>query len=31
MKKLDFVMRELAAKEDPVIHDVTWQEGHLIG
>lgn len=31
VKELDFVMRERVAKEDPVTHDVTWQEGHLIG
>ncbi len=31
VKELDFVMRERVEKEDPVTHDVTWQEGHLIG
>lgn len=31
VKELDFVMRERVAEEDPVTHDVTWQEGHLIG
>ncbi len=31
VKELDFVMRERVAEEDPVTHDVTWKEGHLIG